>query len=165
MRQSKGGGHVAYIGLGANLGQREKSITAALNALERTRGIVVEAVSSLYQTDPVGGPPGQPEFLNAVARLRTELSPQRLLAVLLNVEHSLGRHRGERWGPRTIDLDILLYDDLVLSEDGLTIPHPLMHERRFVMEPLAEIAADVVHPTLQLTARDILKSIGDLSLD
>jgi len=157
--------HVAYIALGSNLGQREKSITAALTALEHTRGIVVDQVSSLYETNPVGGPEDQPKFINAAARLKTELPPERLLAVLLQIEQSLGRKRGEPWGPRTIDLDLLLYDDLVISEDGLSVPHPLMHERRFVMEPLAEIASEVVHPTLQLTMKAILDSIGDLPLD
>lgn len=157
--------HVAYIGLGANLGQREKNLAAALTALERTRGIEVDAVSSLYETDPVGGPEDQPRYINAAARLRTELSPQRLLALLLQIEQSLGRRRGVRWGPRPIDLDILMFDDQVIAEEGLTIPHPLMHERRFVMEPLAEIAPDLRHPTLGLTAREILESIDDLSLD
>lgn len=157
--------HEVYLGLGSNLGHREKNIAAALNALEGTRGIVVEKVSGLYETDPVGGPPNQNKYINAAAKLRTELSPQRLLAVLLKIEASLGRERRERWGPRTIDLDILLYDDLVLSEDGLTIPHPLMHDRRFVMEPLAEIAPNVVHPMLQMTARNIFHSLGQISLD
>lgn len=157
--------HVVYLALGANLGQREKNIAAALNALQHTKGVSVEAVSSLYETDPVGGPPDQPRFMNAAAKLSTDLAPERLLAVLQQIEFSLGRRRGERWGPREIDLDILLYDNLVTSEDGLTIPHPLMHERRFVMEPLAEIAPKAMHPTLGLTAQEILNSIGTLSLD
>ena len=157
--------HVAYIALGANLGQREKNIAAALNALQRTRGVAVDAVSSLFETDPIGGPPDQPKFINAAAKLTTDLAPHRLLAVLLQIEQSLGRRRGERWGPREIDLDILLYDDLVISEDGLSIPHPLMHERRFVIEPLAEIAPGAIHPTLALSAKEILDSIGTLSLD
>lgn len=153
--------HVAYVGLGSNLGPREKNISAALNALERTRGIVVEKVSSLYSTDPVGGPDDQPQFINAAARLRTALSPRRLLSVLQQVETSLGRRRdGVRWGPRTIDLDLLLYDDVILGDDDLTLPHPLMHERRFVMQPLAEIAATVRHPTLGLTAAEILAGLG-----
>lgn len=157
--------HVIYIALGSNLGQREKNITAALTALEHTRGIVVDQVSSLYETNPVGGPEDQPKFINAAARLKTELPPERLLALLLQIEASLGRKRGEPWGPRTIDLDLLLYDDLVISEDGLSVPHPLMHERRFVMEPLAEIAPEVVHPTLGMSAKAILDSIGDLPMD
>lgn len=157
--------HVVYIALGANLGQREKNIAAALNALQHTKGVSVDTVSSLYETDPVGGPPDQPRFINAAAKLVTELTPERLLSVLQQIELSLGRRRGERWGPREIDLDILLYDNLVISEDGLTIPHPLMHERRFVMEPLAEIAPEARHPALGMTAHEILNSIGTLSLD
>lgn len=157
--------HVVYIALGANLGQREKNIAAALNALQHTKGVSVEAVSSLYETDAVGGPPDQPRFINAAAKLTTELAPERLLSVLQQIELSLGRRRGEHWGPREIDLDILLYDNLVISEDGLTIPHPLMHERRFVMEPLAEIGPNAKHPALGLSAQEILNSIGTLSLD
>jgi len=157
--------HVAYIALGANIGQREKNVAAALNALQHTKGVTVECVSSLYETEPVGGPAGQPRFINAAAKLSTELDPGRLLAVLHQIEQSLGRRRGERWGPREIDLDILLYEDRVVAEDSLTIPHPLMHERRFVMEPLAEIAPDAVHPALGLTAIEILNSIESLSLD
>ncbi len=156
----RSGRHVAYIGLGSNLGPREKNITAALNALHRTAGIEVDAASSLYETEPMGGPPGQPKFLNAAARLRTRLGPRQVLHVLMQIERSLDRRRAERWGPRTIDLDLLLYDDLVLGEEDLTVPHPLMHERRFVLEPLAEIAPDVLHPTLLATARALLESLG-----
>lgn len=158
-------GHVAYIALGANLGPREKNIAAALNALEHTRGITVERVSNLYETEAVGGPPGQPAYVNAAARLRVTLTPERLLAVLQQIETSLGRERRERWAPRTIDLDILFYDDRVMSDDNLSIPHPLMHERRFVLEPLAEIAPNVRHPTLGLTPRELLDSFGELSFD
>jgi 2-amino-4-hydroxy-6-hydroxymethyldihydropteridine diphosphokinase len=152
--------HVAYVALGSNLGRREHIISTALNALERTRGISVETVSSLYETHPVGGPAGQPLFLNAVARLHTSLDPERLLAVLLRVETSLGRRRDKRWDARTIDLDLLLYDEIVLADESLTVPHPRMHERRFVLEPLAEVAPDAVHPTLQMTARGLLDALG-----
>lgn len=153
--------HVAYIGLGSNLGPREKNIAAALNALQRTHGVRVEAASELYETDPVGGPDGQPKFINGAARLKTTLPPDRLLAILQQIELSLGRRPGPHWGPREIDLDLLLYDDLILSTENLTIPHPLMHERRFVLLPLTEIAPDVVHPTLQMTARGLRDALGE----
>jgi len=132
----------AYVGLGANLGDREQSIRDAVAALP---GVVV--VSTLRETNPVGVI-DQPKFLNGVAALETELQPQALLDLLLAVERRLGRERRERWGPRTIDLDLLLYGDEVIDEDGLTVPHPHLHERRFVLEPLAEIAPTLVVPGL-----------------
>lgn len=156
----------AFVGLGSNLGSREKNIAAALNALETTRGISVTRVSSLYETDPVGGPADQPAFVNAVAQIETALSAPRLLAVCQKIEETLGRKRTDasgqtiRWGPRTIDLDLLIFGDEVHSTTTLTIPHPLMHERRFVMEPFVEIAPDFVHPMLNRTARQILDSLG-----
>ena len=133
---------VAYVGLGANLGDREGTIRAAVAQLP---GVV--AVSSLRETDPVGVT-DQPQFLNGVAALETELPPRELLDVLLTVERRLGRERRERWGPRTIDLDLLLYGDEVIDEDGLTVPHPRLRERRFVLEPLADLAPKLVVPGL-----------------
>jgi 2-amino-4-hydroxy-6-hydroxymethyldihydropteridine diphosphokinase len=131
----------AFVGLGANLGDREGTIRAAL---ERLEGVV--AVSRLRETDPVGFE-DQPRFLNGAVELETELPPRVLLDRLLEVERSLGRTRdGPRFGPRTIDLDLLLYDDLELDEPGLTLPHPRLHERRFALEPLAELAPDLVVP-------------------
>jgi 2-amino-4-hydroxy-6-hydroxymethyldihydropteridine diphosphokinase len=132
----------AYIGLGANLGDREETIRAAVAELPD-----VVAVSPLRETDPVGVT-DQPRFLNGVAALETELAPRELLDVLLAVERRLGRERRERWGPRTIDLDLLLYGDAVIDEDGLKIPHPRLHERRFVLEPLADLAPQLVVPGL-----------------
>ncbi len=111
------------------------------------------AVSSLRETDPVGVL-DQPRFLNGAARLQTELAPRALLDSLLDVERALGRERAERWGPRTIDLDLLLYDRLVLDEPGLTLPHPRLHERRFALEPLAELA-----PGLELPGRGSVESL------
>ena len=130
-----------FVGLGSNLGDREETIRAALSRLD---GVV--AVSHLRETDPVGFE-DQPRFLNGVAALETELPPRELLDRLLEVERSLGRTReGPRFGPRTIDLDLLVYGDLELDEPGLTVPHPRLHERRFVLEPLAELAPDLVVP-------------------
>lgn len=152
--------HRVFIGLGSNLAPREKNITAALAALETTREIEVVRVSSMYETDAVGGPAEQGKYLNAVVEVATTLSADRLLSVCQRIENSLGRKRELRWGPRTIDLDILLFDDEIHSTAELTIPHPLMHERRFVLEPLVEIASEVVHPTLEQSARDLLADLG-----
>ena len=131
---------LAYVGLGANLGDREGTIRAAVADLP---GVV--AVSTLRETDPVGIT-DQPRFLNGVAALETELAPRELLDVLLAVERRLGRERGKRWGPRTIDLDLLLYGDETVDEPGLTVPHPRLHERRFALEPLAELDPELVVP-------------------
>jgi 2-amino-4-hydroxy-6-hydroxymethyldihydropteridine diphosphokinase len=130
----------AYVGLGANLGDREGTIRAAVAALP---GVL--AVSSLRETEPVGVT-DQPRFLNGVAALETELSARDLLDTLLAVERRLGRERRERWGPRTIDLDLLLFGQEAIDEPGLTVPHPRLHERRFALEPLAEIAPDALIP-------------------
>lgn len=130
----------AYVGVGSNLGDREGTIRAAIAALP---GVV--AVSELRETDPVGRT-DQPTFLNGAVALETELSPRELLDTLLAVERQLGRERRERWGPRTIDLDLLVVDDVTCDEPGLTLPHPRLHERRFALEPLAELAPDLVVP-------------------
>jgi len=151
---------IAFIGLGSNLGARQKNISAALNALESTRGVVVSRVSSLFETDPVGGPADQPPYINAVAQVETTLSAERLLAVCLHIEDTLGRKRSERWGPRTIDLDLLLYGEEIHATAELTVPHPLLHERRFVLEPMMEIAPDLVHPVMNQTIRQLYESLG-----
>lgn len=136
----------AFVGLGSNLGEREATIRRALELLDGAAGIEVIAVSKLRETKP-WGPVEQPPFLNGVAELETTLEPEGLLAVLLEVERELGRKRsGERWGPRTIDLDLLLHGEAVLDLPGLTLPHPRLHERRFALEPLAELAAEAVVP-------------------
>jgi 2-amino-4-hydroxy-6-hydroxymethyldihydropteridine diphosphokinase len=137
---------LVHIGLGANLGDRERIVQAALDRLDSEDGIEVVRMSSLRETDPIGYT-DQPRFLNGVAELETELAPRELLERLLAVERDLGRVReGPRYGPRTIDLDLLLYGDAVVDEPGLRIPHPRMTERRFVLEPLAELEPDLVIP-------------------
>lgn len=146
----------AYIALGSNLGDRRGFLDQALTALRTRPGIEVVRVSSYHETKPVGGPAGQGEYLNAAAELRTALEPKELLRVLLDVEQALGRERHERFGPRTIDLDLLLYGDLACAEPELIVPHPRLHERRFVLEPLAEIAPLAIHPAQQQTIRDLV---------
>jgi 2-amino-4-hydroxy-6-hydroxymethyldihydropteridine diphosphokinase len=136
----------AFVGVGANLGDRKRTIREALGLLDADPRIEVVAVSSLRETDPVGYL-DQPPFLNGAAELRTELEPHELLDALLAVERQLGRMRdGPRFGPRTIDLDLLLYGDDVVDGPGLTVPHPRLHERRFALEPLAELEPDLVVP-------------------
>jgi 2-amino-4-hydroxy-6-hydroxymethyldihydropteridine diphosphokinase len=136
----------AYVGLGANLGEREGTLRAALTALDATAGIEVVAVSTFRETDPVDYL-DQPRFLNAAAALETTLAPRELLDELLEVERSLGRTReGPRFGPRTIDLDLLLYGDESFDEPGLTVPHPRLHGRAFVLEPLAELDPGLLVP-------------------
>jgi 2-amino-4-hydroxy-6-hydroxymethyldihydropteridine diphosphokinase len=130
----------AYVGLGSNLGEREATLREALARLGEIDGIAVVAISSFRETDPVGNV-DQPRFVNAAAEIETSLGPRELLESLLEVERSLGRDRTreERWGPRTIDLDLLLYGDETVDEPGLKVPHPRLAERAFVLEPLLEL--------------------------
>jgi 2-amino-4-hydroxy-6-hydroxymethyldihydropteridine diphosphokinase len=138
----------AYVGLGANLGDREGTIRRAIALLGDEEGIEVVGVSTLRETDPVGVL-DQPRFLNGAAAVETQLAPRALLERLLAVELRLGRTRGgERWGPRPIDLDLLVHGDVRVDEPGLTLPHPRLHERRFALEPLAEVAPGLVVPGL-----------------
>ena len=144
----------AFVGVGANLGDRERTMRRALDLLGARPGIEVVTVSTLRETDPVGYL-DQPRFLNAAAELRTSLEPRALLEALLAVERELGRTRdGPRFGPRSIDLDLLLYDDVVLDDPGLTLPHPRLHERSFVLEPLSELA-----PGLEVPGRGTVESL------
>ena len=130
----------AFIGLGANLGDRLANLTEAVRLLGATHGVQVVRSSRVYETDPIG--PAQPDYLNAVVELTTSLEPRGLLAACQDVERRMGRVRGERWGPRIIDLDVLTYAREVIDEPGLRIPHPGMHERGFVLVPLLELTAD-----------------------
>ena len=136
---------VAYIGLGANLGMREETLRRAVELLRAADGVDVLAVSQLRETEPVGVV-DQPPFLNGAVAVEPTLAPRELLDVLLEIERSLGRVREERWGPRTIDLDLLVYGDEVVDEPGLRVPHPHLHERRFALEPLAELAPELDVP-------------------
>jgi 2-amino-4-hydroxy-6-hydroxymethyldihydropteridine diphosphokinase len=153
----------AYIALGSNLGDRAALLDEAIARLRLQPGIEVISVSSHHETEPVGGPAEQGKYLNAAAQLRTTLTALQLLHVLQAVETQLGRVRTERFGPRTIDLDLLLYGSEILEiqEPGcdLIVPHPRLHERLFVLEPLVEIAPLAVHPLLQSTAKDLLEHL------
>jgi 2-amino-4-hydroxy-6-hydroxymethyldihydropteridine diphosphokinase len=148
----------AYVGLGANLGDRERMIRRALELLDAEDGIELIAVSTLRETDPVGYA-DQPPFLNGAAVVDTELAPRELLERLLAIERELGRVRAEgpRYGARTIDLDLLLYGDLVVDETGLTVPHPRLAERRFALEPLHELDPDLRLPDGR-AVRELLSS-------
>ncbi len=154
----------AYLGLGSNLGDRLANLQAAVGLL-RERGVRALRSSRVYETDPVGGPP-QPEYLNAVIDVETDHDPRALLEACQGAERELGRVRGERWGPRVIDIDILTYDGREVDEPDLRIPHPRMHERGFVLMPLLELDADPPLPegrrisTLRLGAL----ALGDVRL-
>jgi 2-amino-4-hydroxy-6-hydroxymethyldihydropteridine diphosphokinase len=128
----------AFLGLGSNMGDRLDHLRRAVCGLPD-----VVAVSSVYETEPIGGPSGQPSYLNAVVELDTALGPRELLAVGQRLEDEAGRTRTVRWGPRSLDVDVLLVDDLVVVDDDLVVPHPRLWERRFVVEPLSELAPEL----------------------
>ncbi len=147
----------AYLGLGANLGDRAAQIAQACQILDQPPQIKVVRVSSLYETVPIGVI-DQPLFLNAVAAVQTTLAPEDLLQAALHIENLLGRIRNQRWGPRVIDIDVLLYSDRQIQTPTLSVPHPRLYERDFALIPLAEIAPDVILPGLGCTVKDFLQS-------
>ena len=146
---------LAYIGFGSNIGDRMAHIQSAIAILSKTEGIALKRVSSIYKTEPVGYE-AQAQFLNGVAAIQTSLSPLSLLHTLKDIETAIGRKHRIRWGPREIDLDILIYGDLCVQTEELVIPHPEMHLRGFVLVPLAEIAPDLVHPVFQESIQTLL---------
>ena len=161
--------HIAYIGLGSNLEDPQNQLRRAFADIDNLPDTRVVARSSLYRSAPIGCPDqpdmtSQPDFVNAVAKVATKLTPQALLQALLRIEHQHGRERTVRNAPRTLDLDVLLYDELRLHEHGLTIPHPQMHLRAFVLRPLLEIAPDIVIPGVGL-ARQALQACRDQVLE
>jgi len=148
---------IVYLSLGSNLGDRQANLRAALDGLVELG--TVQAVSSFYETEPVGLI-AQPWFLNCAVKLDTEKMPRQLIAGVLNLEREMGRQRKQKNGPRIIDIDILLFGTSVIEAVGLTVPHPRLHERRFVLEPLAEIAPEVRHPVLKRTVRELRDSLS-----
>jgi len=146
----KKGPHIAYLGLGSNVGDREEYIEQAVFLLGKSKGIDIVKRSTNHETEAEGGG-DQPSFMNAAVMIKTNLTPYELLDKIHEIETALGREREVEWGPRTIDIDILMYGDLILSDDKLQIPHPSMHERLFVLLPLKEIAPKAIHPTIEKT--------------
>lgn len=149
-----------YIGFGSNIGDRLSFIKNALLLLSETTGIEINNISSVYETEPVGNVE-QEKFLNGVVKLETHHSPQTVLNILKTIEFNVGRQHRMHWGPREIDMDVLIYGDLCLQTPELIIPHPEMHHRRFVLVPLAEIAPDLVHPVLKETIQFLLNHLED----
>ena len=147
----------AFLGLGSNMGDRRANLRTAVADLPD-----VVAVSPVYETEPVGGPVGQPPYLNLVVELSTERSPRDLLEVARSLESAGGRVRAERFGPRTLDVDVLLVGDLVVAEPDLVVPHPRMHERRFVLAPLADLAPELVPEGWEESAAGEVRLVGSL---
>lgn len=152
--------HIAYIGFGSNIGDRLSYIQNALHSLSDADGITLKKVSSLYKTAPIGFE-AQEDFLNGVVSIKTSLSPHNLLYTLKDIEISIGRKHRTRWGPREIDMDMLIYGDQCLQTPNLVIPHPEMHLRRFVLVPLAEIAPNLSHPVFDKTVQSLLDNLED----
>ncbi|HTW58046.1 MAG TPA: 2-amino-4-hydroxy-6-hydroxymethyldihydropteridine diphosphokinase [Terriglobales bacterium] len=148
--------HLVYLSLGSNVGDREAHLHDAIARLGTVGRLV--SLSSFYETEPVEFA-DQPWFLNCAVSMETAAAPEQLMAALLTIEREMGRERTQEKGPRTIDIDILLFDDLVVNSPDLIIPHPAMHQRRFVLEPLAEIAPDARHSALRKTVREMLKDL------
>jgi 2-amino-4-hydroxy-6-hydroxymethyldihydropteridine diphosphokinase len=154
--------HDVYLGLGSNVGERILFIARAVKKLKASRSVHFKKVSGIYETEPVGIRE-QAKFLNAAVWAETSFSPHELLVYLKSLEKQLGRRKNARWGPREIDIDILMYGDLVLNEPPLTIPHAEMNNRKFVLQPLAEIAPGAIHPALHVTVAALLARCTDTS--
>ncbi len=150
----------AFLGLGSNVGEREKFLNRAVAELKKVRDTKIVWSSSVYETDPVGKT-DQPKFLNAAVEIETQLQPKDLHVETQAIESHLGRTTHERWGPREIDVDILLYDGLVYEDEHVTVPHPEMDRRKFVLVPLKEIAPDLVHPVNGMTMEELAATCKD----
>jgi len=150
---------IAYVGLGANVGDPRRQLAEALKRLHAAVEVEVTRVSTFYRNPPLG-PADQPWYVNAAARVRTRLGPEELLGLLQQVETAMGRVRGERWGPRRLDLDLLLFNGEVIFAPNLVVPHPEMHRRAFVLVPLAEIAPQAWHPVMDKSAGDLLSELN-----
>jgi 2-amino-4-hydroxy-6-hydroxymethyldihydropteridine diphosphokinase len=148
---------IVYISIGSNLGNREENCRKAIKLLKEN-GIAVKKQSSMYETEP-WGVKDQPKFINMAIEVETDKKPEELLRILKEIEKEIGRKETVKWGPRVIDLDILFYDDLILKTDNLEIPHPLLHERDFVLKPLCEIAPDKKHPVTGKTVKEMAASL------
>ncbi len=153
-------GVIAFVGIGSNQGEPADACREAMRRLSETPGVRLLRSSSLYRTEPVG-PQDQPWFINAVAEIRTSLSPRRLFNSLKEIERLMGRVEGSKWGPRLIDLDLLLYGQELLQESDLVIPHPELHRRRFVLVPLCELASYAIHPAFGVSACGLLERLDD----
>lgn len=150
----------AYIGIGSNLGDREANVKKAIALLVESPGVEVRRISPFLDNPAQGGPKDSPDFLNCAVEAQTTLSAKDLMRRLLDIERQMGRMRREKWEARVIDLDLLLHGINIVSTDELIVPHPLMHERRFVLEPLAQIAPNAIHPTMQMTVAALLERLN-----
>ncbi len=152
----------AYLGLGSNLGDRFKNLTEALRRLNIAPGVTVRKASPVYETFPMGGPGRQSMYLNAAVLIETSLDAMTLLETCMSIEESMGRVRRVRWESRAIDIDILLYENQTAVAERLTLPHPRMHEREFVLRPLADIAPNIVHPVIHKSILTLLEMVEEL---
>ena len=152
--------HTAYIGIGSNLGTSGKNCVEAIEKISTNDHIKIISKSSFYKTAPIGDIE-QDWFINSVIRVDTKLNPKELLLTLLNIESEMGRIRKEKWGPRLIDLDLLFYDKLILNQEGITLPHPEIQKRNFVLVPLNEISENLTHPILKKTVKTLLQESSD----